>query len=392
MVLQWLRLCCGNQYRIALSIERLVYVLLLLGLSYAVISALRALRRTSHGAGGSKRVQLRKMCRNTVIAGTISVLCRVCYETPVKPVYRTVDNGLGVRYGVDASAAVQDRTGSPLWNPHASLPRSCGEAPPALPPRLQPFVEGMWSAQERLTRAGGPRTEFAEIIDNQICQYAILDRIQQMLEDRGVTRWSASHGTGFGLHCLGSMLPYDKDIDLIMQCSDLTRIWDDSPEVAVLPDGTEQRAASEHLLMEFNWAWYATLTLKNIPGNARPHPIDIFCYPSRNPFRRVMRGAFDRLRSLLGVCLALDKNELWTATVSDYLATDGPLYEAEFGPTTVRTVPTHVADHATQVEFGVNGVGQTMGCMLANATSEAEMRAYDPALVPRCRVVVGDQG
>ena len=141
--------------------------------------------------------------RNLAILVTVTILVRLVYVQPIRPNHPAADNGVGKRFGTVFSGA-REKHRIPNWNPHSEFPRTCGGATPQLPPHLQTFVENMWRGHAETANLPGPNQKtFEEIVQQQICQYETLDRMAAALKARGVTRYTASHGTSFGAHCFG---------------------------------------------------------------------------------------------------------------------------------------------------------------------------------------------
>ena len=109
------------------------------------------------------------------------------------------------------------------WNPHRSHPRRCGQKPPPAPSKLKSYVEALWKAIPHEHPSAFPT--FDSLWDEHVCEYDCLDRLRVELERAEITRWSASSGSSFGVRCSGSILPYDKDIDIVMSCADMDKLW-----------------------------------------------------------------------------------------------------------------------------------------------------------------------
>jgi len=310
----------------------------------------------------------------------LCTLLRICYVYPIQSPYPSFDNGLGKRYPDTGNERLLGN-----WNPHAKYPRSCGERA-IIPETLKNFTYSFL----RTPYNTDPIIDVDRLLFQQTCQYAWLDRIQGVLKDKGIYRWSASDGTLFGIHCFGGMLPWDKDIDLVLRCKDLHYLWDSSPDGPSSEHGAT-KVLAPGLLMYWNWFWFAKVRGSNTDGTipketADLHTIDLFCYEARNPIRRILRAVLRLVKFLFDMNLVVDHSENWAGVIGDYLHTERPLYDVEFGPTTIRTVPTHVADHATQVTFGIGGVAQSQGCRMVNGTVSGKVGIdvhYNEVVLPQ---------
>ena len=249
------------------------------------------------------------------------------------------------------------------WNPHKHFPRRCGEHASPATAKVRDFVTELWSVWGRLpveSEAGA--LSFEELWAEHVCHYDALDRLRVVFDKVGITRWSPFAGNLMGVGCSGSILPYDKDIDLIMSCADLDRLWLSTTPTTVFKSAYWNKRlrplGDDGLFMEMymSWnGWFAQIRMLHTDASAmeknrlgtrgkRHAPIDLFCYGDQTLALQDprMNGPSERTQTdTLGLKLlfqmdkllfqsshlyhpqapaAMTKRSRWTRVVGRYLA------------------------------------------------------------------------
>lgn len=279
-----------------------------------------------------------------------------------------------------------------LWNAHRDFPRRCGMAAPPLPEATQRFVDEVWRTMPETVPHGFGSAR--EVWEEHVCEYDCLDRLRRELERMGITRWTASSGTLFGVRCAGSILPYDKDVDLVMGCADMHALYESAtpgPEGGYFPGTNARKLGTDGLFIEMTeGGWFARVRMVHttfealrarVAAASTENDVDIFCWgPQQRTLRETLaKGAAADLA--MGALTALDAalfetpylDQIAPAGLANqhivgritgaYLARGGELRDVAFGPTTIRVVPPAVADGAVNLEYNLRSAEEAFMCV-----------------------------
>ena len=280
------------------------------------------------------------------------------------------------------------------WNVHRDFPRRCGMAAPPLPEATRRFVDELWRLMPDIIPRGFASAH--AVWEEHVCMYDCLDRLRRELERLRITRWTATSGTLFGVRCAGSILPYDKDVDLVMGCADMHALYESAApapggEGGYFPGTNARKLGADGLFIEMtDGGWFARIRMVHttfealrarVASGPSENDIDIFCWgPQQRTLRATLAkgaaadlamGALDAFDAALFETPYLDQiapaalaMQSQCGRVSGaYLARGGELRDVAFGPTTVRVVPPAVADGAVNLEYNLRGAEEAFMCV-----------------------------
>lgn len=255
-------------------------------------------------------------------------------------------------------------------NVHAAYPRVCGEPVQEIHPDTlslfeyihQLFDERPWKFDWSTWKFSREETHFHSQFDGasvkkqveqlsvmQVCMYSALDRWKELAQEYNM-RWSAHGGTLMGAKCYSSMNPWDDDIDLtVSHCKDLDGIFKaarGAPASWSTYWYTTKYLDDDWIIMKLHWKKWLGLSKQNWNWYKIKPRVQMDVVPTDDP------SGID-----IGCLEAQSRTEsqpMLDSGYTEYLSSDKPLQEVEFGPTTLNVVSNEVTDAYIYERYGTD--------------------------------------
>lgn len=172
---------------------------------------------------------------------------------------------------------------SMIGNLHFDVTPNCSRQSLEIESRVEQAMRSVWTDNADIAYNHGGVRDIGKLLHVQSCGYASLERFKKLAKTLNLTRWSATAGSVIGIQCHNSILPWDDDVDLVMDnCSALRTLHES------LPPGTSAetdfRFDGRQLDSEYDLFRFQALAVSQFKLRPRSHPpssdiggIDIDC-------------------------------------------------------------------------------------------------------------------